>query len=102
MSFADENHARLWIQADEPLESAQRFGDALIWLQKAKNADERRTLIRADASAISHTVRIDEPRSMRNFADRSGKALRAHYIAHSIAMHDRRPRAGEYAPEHRN
>ena len=62
MRLAHQNHLGVGRQAHQAAERAQRFGDALVRLQKSEDADQRRGLVQPQLVAVAVAVGLAESR----------------------------------------
>ncbi len=88
--------------SNQPSKSPQRFGDALVRLQKSEDADQWRAFVEPQARPVRHAVRLHDPGAMRNLRHRTLEAVLAHHSRHRVAVYDHRAGAIEDAPQHGN
>ena len=65
MRLAHQDHLDVRHQAQQAAEGAQRFGDALVRLQVAEDADQRSRLVQSEFVAEAVAVGLRNPRAVR-------------------------------------
>ena len=86
----------------QPLECAQRFGNALVRLEKTEHADERRIDIEAQLVADAQTVGLGNPGAMRDDGDRAFIPGIPDISLHVVAVDDHAARRVQNAAQHRH
>ena len=102
MRLTHQNHLHVRLQLQQAAEGAERFGDALIRLQKSEDADQRRSRIDAEPLAVEEPVGIGQPGPVGDYRDRACKSGIAHGLFHAMAVNNDALRLAYDAPQHRH
>ena len=89
-------------QAQQAAERAQRFGDPLVGLEEAEDADQRRGLVQPQLVAEAVAVGLRNPGAVRDHGGGTGEAGGAHLVPHEAAVHHHAARRLQNAPRHRH
>src|SRR5579872_582308 len=81
---------------------AEGFGDALIWFQETKNANEWGGGIETEPLAIGVTIWLNNPSAMWNLRHWTFKSPPAQFRFNTGTMNNRAPRAVQDAAQHRD
>ena len=102
MRVAHQNHFGRRMNAHQPAEGPQRFGNPFVRLQETEDADQRRGLVQPQTFAKLRAVGVRNPGAMLDASHGARESRAAQLSLHAAAMHDGRLGSAQQLAQHRH